>query len=123
MRRGLSIADDAGFIGVMFYCPGCKWYHAVYVTRPNSIGAQWTFNGDYEKPTFTPSILVFTTMPDESRRTECHSFVTNGQIQFLGDCRHEMKSQTVDLPELRSDDGSPVSWPPTISENDNHLAV
>ncbi|MHC8396108.1 hypothetical protein ACYZT8_21075 [Pseudomonas sp. LB3P93] len=29
----------------------------------------------------------------------CHSFVIDGCIQFLGDCTHELASQTVDLPE------------------------
>jgi hypothetical protein len=34
-------------------------------------------------------------------RTErvCHSFVTDGKIQFLGDCTHALAGQTVELPE------------------------
>ena len=27
----------------------------------------------------------------------CHSFVTDGKIQFLGDCTHELAGQTVEL--------------------------
>ncbi len=27
----------------------------------------------------------------------CHSFVTDGQIQFLGDCTHKLAGQTVPL--------------------------
>lgn len=30
----------------------------------------------------------------------CHSFVTNGKIQFLNDCTHDLKGQTIELPEL-----------------------
>jgi len=30
----------------------------------------------------------------------CHSFVTDGRIQFLGDCTHNLAGQTVDLPEI-----------------------
>ena len=29
----------------------------------------------------------------------CHSFVTNGRIQYLGDCTHKLAGQTVDLPD------------------------
>jgi hypothetical protein len=42
-------------------------------------------------------------------RTErvCHSFITDGQIQFLGDCTHPMAGQTVPIPKWPwpSDDG------------------
>ena len=31
----------------------------------------------------------------------CHSFITDGRIQFLGDCTHELKGQTVELPEVK----------------------
>ena len=34
--------------------------------------------------------------------TVCHSFVTDGRIQFLGDCTHSLAGQTVDLPEFPS---------------------
>lgn len=38
---------------------------------------------------------------DGVRRPQvCHSYVTNGRIQYLGDCTHELAGQTVDLPEL-----------------------
>jgi hypothetical protein len=30
----------------------------------------------------------------------CHSFVVDGQIQFLGDCTHKLAGQTVPLPVL-----------------------
>jgi hypothetical protein len=32
--------------------------------------------------------------------TVCHSWVTNGRIQFLSDCTHSLKDQTVELPEI-----------------------
>ncbi len=28
----------------------------------------------------------------------CHTFITDGRIQFLGDCSHKLAGQTVDLP-------------------------
>jgi hypothetical protein len=38
----------------------------------------------------------------------CHSFVEAGRIRFLNDCWHDLKNQTVDLPDL-DEDGDPVS--------------
>lgn len=124
---------DGTLLGVAFVCPGCKSYHALTTTRHAGNGARWNFNGDYDKPTITPSILSTSEWDDESALTEadygpwtpipgcedakqrdvlpgsrskvkkhrevCHSFVTAGRIQFLGDCTHELRGQTVDLRE------------------------
>lgn len=79
---------------VWIYCPGCKTHHGFTTKHPTF--PPWTFNGDVDKPTFTPSMLVNGDYP-ESR---CHSFVTDGKIQFLSDCFHELKNTTVDLPEI-----------------------
>ncbi len=91
----------------MFHCPGCGSLHQVAVDAPFDNGARWGFNGSLDRPTFTPSVLVtYTANPDagpgfEEWRTErrCHSFVTDGQIQFLSDCTHHLAGLTVDLPE------------------------
>ena len=70
-----------------FFCPGCETIHSVH-DGPNG----WTFDGDYERPTLSPSVLVQgVTTPT------CHSFVRGGRIEFLGDCAHGMAGQTVDL--------------------------
>lgn len=86
-------------------------------------GAGWGWNGSMDKPTFTPSILVRSKemtakgwrdheswtnkeieCPDQfdSIDTVCHSFVTDGKIQFLGDCTHKLAGQTVELPDWES---------------------
>lgn len=100
----------------MFFCPGCQCGHGVWTKTNNSMGAVWSFNGDMERPTFNPSILIRShqwTPPvtaeniDQWRQspwpqtkvdTVCHSFVRDGQIQFLSDCTHELKGKTVPLP-------------------------
>lgn len=104
---------------VCFYCPGCESHHWV-VVRGKS-GPVWQWNGDRDKPTFTPSVLVRTghyagggTKGDEGcwcnfeertgkkssfKCSVCHSFVTDGKIRFLGDCTHSLAGQTVELPE------------------------
>lgn len=78
-----------------FHCPGCKKTHGV-ASHLYGGGPGWTFNDDLQKPTFSPSILVY----PHPAQPRCHSFVRNGQIQFLDDCDHELKGQTVDLPEF-----------------------
>ena len=107
----------------MFFCPGCKmahrpWRHQIRVIGSNS----WGWNGDVDKPTFTPSVLVTYPMgfppvtsenfdeyktrpwPQMKKGHICHSFVTDGRIQFLNDCTHELAGQTVDLP----------AWPESV---------
>ena len=75
-----------------FFCPGCRSYHWVRTRGPAPV---WTFNEDLERPTVRASILVFADDPSQ----RCHSFITDGRIEFLGDCGHELRGQTVDLPE------------------------
>lgn len=86
----------------LFYCPACETPHALAVKGPQA----WGWNGNGDSPTFTPSVLVtHDAKPDASEefkewRTErrCHSFITDGRIQFLSDCTHALAGHTVDLP-------------------------
>jgi len=74
-----------------FKCPGCNVGHQFDTRR-------WQFNGDVEKPTFTPSLLYNGDLGNP-RRPRCHSFVTDGNIQFLDDCTHALAGQTVPIPD------------------------
>lgn len=105
--------------GLMFWCPGCEGAHAVVVEGK----APWEFNGNPDKPSFTPSVSIrsghfashfkagdncWCTYDAEQRAkgekesgfkcVVCHSYVTDGRIQFLGDSTHALSGQTVDLP-------------------------
>ena len=51
----------------------------------------WTWNGSTESPTIKPSIRT------RGGDFLCHSWVSDGKVQFLGDCTHDLKNQTVDL--------------------------
>ena len=77
----------------VFHCPGCEYGH------PFEVGGNggWTWNGSLDKPTFRPSLLVYGARDGSTPR--CHSFVTDGQIQFLSDSTHKLAGQTVDLPD------------------------
>ena len=77
--------------GYVFWCPGCEEAHTYDVPR-------WSFNGDMDKPTFTPSLLY------PEKKVRCHLFVRAGKIEYCGDCGHALAGQTVDLPDL------PAEW-------------
>ncbi len=123
MTRLLSpILADYGTDMVAFWCPGCNSSHPIRVA-PHQNAASWGYNGNPAAPTFTPSVLFRSGhhIPSQEgkrcwcdynrERVEagkepsgftcdvCHSFVTDGRIQFLGDCTHALAGQTVDLPE------------------------
>jgi len=90
-----------------FWCPGCQRVHQVAVGR-------WLFSGDFDAPSFSPSVLVTGKQPlteEQYHRvlegevfplkdTVCHSFVRSGRIEFLADCTHELRGTTVDLPDF-----------------------
>ena len=75
-----------------FWCPGCDEAHMYVVGNKN--GTSWTFNDDLEKPTFAPSLLY------PSKPVKCHLHVRAGKIEYCGDCQHDLKGKTVDLPDL-----------------------
>lgn len=103
-----------------FWCPGCDEAHSIRIAPSPK---PWAYSGNPETPTFTPSILTrgvrFTDkgnadhkawvdggcqpLPEgytfDNKPFVCHSFVTDGKIKFLGDCTHELKDQTVALPD------------------------
>lgn len=93
---------------IIHWCPGCKQPHSIRIAGPTPT---WTFDGNYERPTFAPSILCFTEydendegdvpvkLPDGQRRTLCHYFIRDGMIEFCSDSPHEFAGQTVELPE------------------------
>lgn len=74
----------------------------------------WTWNGDVNKPTLRPSVLTQGTekITDEEYRRllaggeveprdfRCHTWVNDGQAQFLDDCSHSLRGQTIDLLEV-----------------------
>lgn len=105
MTEKLRKAQGTGTLSLMHWCPGCKAVHGIRIEGPTPC---WQFNQDYSAPTFNPSVLIsYDDDEDEQgnplsqpvRRTTCHYFIINGNIQFCGDSAHELKGQTVPLPE------------------------
>jgi hypothetical protein len=81
--------------GIGFWCPGCGGTHVVTLNRTDG-SPMWSWDGNVEAPTFSPSILVTGGDHDKSR---CHSFVRAGKIEFLSDCTHALAGKTVDIPD------------------------
>lgn len=110
--------EGGGKAGLHYWCQGCDQMHSV-VTE--GAGA-WGYNGNPEAPTFTPSVLLRNghyasthkpggrcwcdynrEHPDDEDRmicVVCHTFITDGMVQFLGDCTHQFAGQTLPLPDL-----------------------
>lgn len=119
MRVQLGNAERGEY---SFQCPGCGETHVIPTKSPLHNGAMWAFNGNVDLPTFTPSLLVRSGHYVPGQKSDtcwctynkehpddpapfvcfiCHSFITNGKIQFLNDCTHHLAGQTVDLPEIQ----------------------
>lgn len=111
---------------LLFRCPGCTEVHGPTVGAAAGGGERWTWNGSYDKPVFSPSLLVrWTTLSKEARARNdaffkkhgrnmtdaelpydvnhvCHSFIgcngaQPGQIIFLNDSTHPLAGKTVDM--------------------------
>ena len=78
-----------------------------------SIPDTWSFNGNVERPTFTPSVKI----TGKQRITDglangnaaptgkaldgcCHYILTDGVLNFCGDCTHALVGKSVPLPPL-----------------------
>lgn len=86
---------------VRWWCPGCKRAHRVPITGN---GITWEFNGDLEKPTLSPSVLIYERKHADGTEysPRCHTFIRDGVIQFLGDCTHDLAGLYVPLEPIDS---------------------
>ena len=80
------------------WCPGCQEIHQIAVDQPFRNGARWSFDGNAEKPTFSPSVNV-----GPGTKFQCHYFIRAGRIDFCADSHHALAGQTVDLPDIPAD--------------------
>ena len=76
-----------------YMCLGCRHTHAFAL---KSEGGHHEFNMDLENPTVTPSLLQ--NFSGDSKL--CHSYITNGNINYLSDCQHDLAGKEVELPQI-----------------------
>lgn len=108
MTMGLlsPILRDGTDNRLTWWCPGCNEAHSIQ--HGDGPRPRWGWNGNADRPTFTPSVLVRWSEPsDDPAQFDdrahdvpkvCHSFVVDGRMQFLGDCTHALAGKTVDIP-------------------------
>jgi hypothetical protein len=81
----------------LFHCPGCEYGHHVRIKAADKTLPTWEVSGiNIDKPTVAPSILVWASRPE----VRCHSYICNGNIQYLSDCHHKLAGKTVELPDF-----------------------
>lgn len=108
--RNFGTADGTK-AGIGHWCPGCESAHVIYTKNPG--GPTWTWDGNVDAPTCTPSVRCFTRfdedgkpLPDNGERTLCHYVLTAGVINYCGDCGyHGLSNQQVPLPDFSDDYG------------------
>ena len=62
----------------------------------------WSWNLDVDKPTLRPSVLTQGTSFEKQLKYRCHSWVTEGKVQFLDDTTHELRGQTIKLLDIET---------------------
>jgi len=81
----------AAYRALAYWCPGCDDCTVIYIEGG---GATWTWDGNVDAPTFSPSIRV-----SSNGKTLCHHFVRGGNIEFCTDSPHALAGKTVPLPD------------------------
>lgn len=82
----------------IIFCPACG--------RGHILDQRWKFEGTLDNPTFSPSLLCNGHIKEAITYASgyvvhrCHSYIRDGKIEYLGDCTHDMKGQTVEIPDL-----------------------
>lgn len=113
--RPVQKAPDGDGPEYLFFCPACGNCHGVW-TGPRDEGKPvWTFNGNMERPTFSPSLKItegrwtppvtpenleeFKKNPWPQEKVEyiCHLNVTDGQLVYHGDSTHALAGKTIPM--------------------------
>lgn len=96
MAKIVKIPESESTFQLQFMCPACKMRH--------SFNSTWEFNGDYDLPSVSPSILTYGHRFDENHNSvpfRCHSWITKGKIKFFSDCSHEIEREKwIDLLDI-----------------------
>lgn len=93
----------------LHWCAACKSGHT-YPVKGALKGHSWTFDGSIDKPSFEPSMLIFTPAQGLGNQhvpqaTVCHYYLRNGRIEYQQDCPHTYAGKTVPLEPIPEDYG------------------
>lgn len=99
----------------LFWCDGCHCAHGIWTIQRNASNAIWTFNGNLEKPTVSPSIKIEypawepPVTPEnmdkwranpwhQTKKTYiCHCVINDGVINYGADSTHGLSGQTLPM--------------------------
>ena len=105
---------DEGLFEYWFWCEGCKCCHGFRThswPMPDGLTTQekqwfkskWTFNGNMDRPTIRASMLIHEIKRNDPKIKDthrCHIFITDGKIEYLNDCTHDLAGQTVEMTDM-----------------------
>ena len=94
-----------GTASFLHWCPGCQEIHQL--PWPDR---GWTFDGNADRPTFTPSFKHQWFRKPVATLETCHYVLTAGVLHFQSDCTHILAGQVVPLPELPPELRDPCDW-------------
>jgi hypothetical protein len=104
--RNIS-SDTVSYTALLFVCPGCisqgpngyDGLHMLPVNSPHLTDRpSWDFDGNFEEPTLSPSIL--SRRGTEDSPLICHSFLRGGIFEYLSDSTHPLTGQKISIPDL-----------------------
>jgi len=111
---------EGELVVVYIWCPGCGYAHGFPLSKRYYEGSSiygpehhkpiWTFNGNLDRPSITPSLRCFYTHPETKQEiTTCHLILTDGVINFCSDCQHVLAGKSIHLATFPEDYGLPFS--------------
>ena len=82
------------------HCPGCNTTHSIKTgnTDKGSLHVH-KFDENFDKPTFSPSVIVDYGLDGVNNRRVCHFFVTEGRLDYQN-CFHSLRNTSVALQDI-----------------------
>lgn len=110
-RVGMAklLIEDGGRYS--FHCPGCGHPHVYFTDKAHS-KIVWKFNGNLDKPSFTPSLMnkwgknadPKWIEPNEPSTTgwsgQCHLWITDGIINYAKDSTHHLAGEHIPMVDI-----------------------
>ena len=89
---------DETVLAYIFECPACGLRHKFDIE--GTVRPTWVFNGNLERPTFTPSLRSRSGSGGPTDDV-CHFNLTDGILHFCSDCTHAYAGKSLPLPDIK----------------------
>jgi hypothetical protein len=79
---------------------------------------RWEFDGNYERPTFSPSVCEGLEWDESGEKGNWrnHVYIREGRIEYLSDCTHSMAGRTVTIAPLSPEEMC-IYYPEAVLES------